>query len=230
MLATLQRQADRLRSQGDDRSRGQIMADTLVERVTGQATAAAVPVEVNLVMTDQAMLDVGDAKDEPAHLEVYGPIPARSPGTCCLPGRRRPMGESAPARRCGCGGCSPPGTGQLAALDSGRRTFDGVLRRLLIARDQVCRTPWCDAPIRHADHVTAVQLDGRTEATMGQGSARRATTPSRHPGGEPAPPAADPVRGDHHPDRTPLPQRTTRPTTHHTQTRIDLHFAAPHVA
>src|SRR5512144_321354 len=34
----------------DARGRGQLMADTLVERVTGQATAAAVPIEIQLVM------------------------------------------------------------------------------------------------------------------------------------------------------------------------------------
>ena len=47
----LAREADRCRAEGDQRSRGQIMADTLVERVTGQATASAVPVEVQLVMS-----------------------------------------------------------------------------------------------------------------------------------------------------------------------------------
>ena len=49
----------RLRSRGDARGRGQIMADTLVERVTGQATATAVPVEVQLVMTDTTLLERG---------------------------------------------------------------------------------------------------------------------------------------------------------------------------
>ena len=49
------------------------MADTLVERVTGQATAAAVPVEVQLVMTDTTLL----ADDPtPAHVHGYGPVPA----------------------------------------------------------------------------------------------------------------------------------------------------------
>ena len=52
------------------------MADTLVERGTGQAVAAAVPVEVHLVMTDQAMFSTGEGRDEPAHLDGYGPIPA----------------------------------------------------------------------------------------------------------------------------------------------------------
>ena len=56
VYAALTRHADTLRGTGDARSRGQIMADTLVERVTGQTTATAVPVEIHLVMTDTTLL------------------------------------------------------------------------------------------------------------------------------------------------------------------------------
>ena len=55
-LAALQRAADTARSDGDARSRGQVMADTLVERATGQANAADVDVEVQVVMTDSTLL------------------------------------------------------------------------------------------------------------------------------------------------------------------------------
>lgn len=44
---------------GDGRSTGQIMADTLVERTTGQEHAAAVPVAVNLVVSDATLLGGG---------------------------------------------------------------------------------------------------------------------------------------------------------------------------
>jgi hypothetical protein len=37
----------------DDLSRGQVMADTLVERVTGRAAEAPGSVTLNLVMSDQ---------------------------------------------------------------------------------------------------------------------------------------------------------------------------------
>src|SRR6478672_5136715 len=59
----------------EHRSKGQIMADALVERVLTPAPGAAmVPgVEVHLVMTDRAL---ADADDEPAQLVGYGPIPA----------------------------------------------------------------------------------------------------------------------------------------------------------
>ncbi len=162
VVAALRRCADSLKSQGDERSRGQIMADTLVERITGQARAEAVPIEISLVMTDQTLFNHGPASDEPAHLDGYGPIPAEI-------ARRLLLAADASAevwlRRL----YTSPETGQLAALDSRRRFFAGPLRTLLIARDQTCRTPWCDAPIRHADHVTAVAEGGRTEDQNGQG-------------------------------------------------------------
>ncbi|MCY0906683.1 HNH endonuclease, partial [Arthrobacter sp. H14-L1] len=36
---------------------------------------------------------------------------------------------------------------------SKKRLFPPGLRRFIITRDQTCRTPWCDAPIRHIDHI-----------------------------------------------------------------------------
>jgi hypothetical protein len=70
VYAALKRAAD---TTFDDRSRGQVMADTLVERVTGRGAEVAEPVAVNLVMSDQTLLG---ADDSPAVVEEYGPIPA----------------------------------------------------------------------------------------------------------------------------------------------------------
>ncbi len=71
--ANLQRHAQTLKANGDPRTLGQIMADTLVQRLTGQHTAAAIPVEIGVTMTLESMLD---RTDEPAHLHNYGPLPA----------------------------------------------------------------------------------------------------------------------------------------------------------
>ena len=57
----------------DDRSRGQIMADTLVERVTGRPADQPEPVAVNLVISDDALLGGGNT---PAVVDGCGPIPA----------------------------------------------------------------------------------------------------------------------------------------------------------
>ena len=54
-------------------------------------------------------------------------------------------------------------------MDSRRRTFEGELRRFLVLRDGTCRTPWCDAPVRHADHVIRARDGGTTTAANGQG-------------------------------------------------------------
>ena len=133
------------------------MADTLVERLTGQATAAAVPVEMALVMTDSTLLS-GD--DEPAHLVGLGPVPA--------PVARDLVRDTDAAvflRRL----FTRPEDGALVAMESRQRLFPDGLRRLLVLRDQTCRTPWCGAPIRHADHTTSVQDGGATSAENGQG-------------------------------------------------------------
>ena len=62
----------------------------------------------------------------------------------------------------------------MVAVDPHRRHFPAAVRRLLRARDGVCRFPLCDAPpIRHDDHVIAVALGGRTSAGNGQGLCAR---------------------------------------------------------
>ncbi len=58
--AALTREAASKRATGDPRSQGQVMADTLVERLTGQASAAAVPAAVTVVLSDAALLTGAD--------------------------------------------------------------------------------------------------------------------------------------------------------------------------
>jgi hypothetical protein len=153
----LSREADRLRAQGDPRSRGQIMADTLVERVTGQATAGSVPVEVHLVLSEATLLRGGD---EPGELLGGGPLPAGAARDLVADPTATVWLRRVYAR---------PTDGTLVAMDSQRRTFPTGLRRLLQVRDRTCRTPWCGAPIRHADHVIPVAEGGTTSAANGQG-------------------------------------------------------------
>jgi hypothetical protein len=37
--------------------------------------------------------------------------------------------------------------------DPQRRRFDGHIKKLIMWRDRGCRDPYCDAPIRHIDHI-----------------------------------------------------------------------------
>ncbi len=218
--AALTRAADSTRATGDPRSRGQVMADTLVERLTGQAHADDVPVQVNLVMTDTSLL-AGDP--EPAAIPGYGPVPAAI---------ARHLAARGPAltwlRRL----YTRPADGRLVALESRARRFPSGLADLIDLRDQTCRTPWCDAPIRHHDHITAAIDGGPTRAANGQGlceacnyakqahgwraragrhGAVRITTPTGHHYSSPEP----------HPPGRP-PPRPTGPVLH-------LHWGAPHL-
>jgi hypothetical protein len=203
VYAALSRAADSAVAAGDDRGRGQLMADTLVDRILhpsasepgaegdagdqiadariadpvaavraayvaprlGRASpprAEGIPpgvnLEIGLIVTDQALFG-GD--DEPALLD--GEIIPAALARALVSGL--PARSKAWIRRL----YTRPGTGQLAAMDSRRRLFDDNLRRFILLRDQRCRTPWCDAPIRHLDHARPAARGGPTSAGNGEG-------------------------------------------------------------
>ena len=186
----LARAADSARAGGDGRSRGQLMADLLTARLMGSADvgdgaarnpttwdstpSAPVPavggksghgappgvrVEVHVVMTATALLGDDDAA---AEVVGHGPVPAAvarqlvrdAQGECQVWVRRL---------------FTDPVSGGLAAMESRARYFPASLRRFLVLRDEVCRTPWCNAPVRHADHVVAHAEGGATSVNNAQG-------------------------------------------------------------
>jgi hypothetical protein len=151
------------------------MADTLVERVTGQATADAVPVEVNLLLPTDALLapEVAPGRDEPAVVPGHGPVPAQWARDLILHSR-------APVwlRRL----FTAPVTGELVAMDSRRRCFTQAQREFIALRDQTCRTPWCDAPIRHTDHIHPHEHGGPTRIDNGQGYCQACNHAKQAPG------------------------------------------------
>ena len=156
--AALRRAAD---TTSDGRSRGQVMADTLIERLTGRAAAVPTPIAVNLVLTDETLL--GGA-DDAAEISGYGPIPAsvaRTLITRAGTGRR----SRATLRRL----YAHPATGALTAMESRARIFPRALATFIELRDGRCRTPYCDAPIRHHDHAQPWARGGPTTADNGLG-------------------------------------------------------------
>jgi hypothetical protein len=155
VYAALTRVVDSALAGGDPRGRGQIMADTLVERVTGQTSADGVPLRVNVVISD----DVLFGADGHAHIQGYGPVPGDLARDLASQSQERLL------RRL----YASPAPGELVAMDSRSRTFPKGLRELIDLRDQTCRTPWCDAPIRHHDHARSVEEGGETSAANGQG-------------------------------------------------------------
>ncbi|WP_374929489.1 DUF222 domain-containing protein [Kytococcus sedentarius] len=205
--AGLDREARSRRAVGDERSIDQLRADILVERLTGQATADAVPLEVQLVVPAGSIFGGTAARaawkegpceavdprsssagvgsggsiravpgrltrdDEPAFLTGYGPLPA--------PLARRMVRDSAAVtlRRL----LMDPLRGTIVGRESRSRVFSKGDRELLVARDRFCRTPWCDATIREADHVVGWAEGGATSIDNGQGLCSRCNQTKNHP-------------------------------------------------
>jgi hypothetical protein len=162
VYAALRRVADTC---ADGRSRGQIMADALVERVTGRSAAAATPIAVNLVLSDETLLGRSDA---PADISGYGPVPAAVARELIS----RAVGNErsrATLRRL----YAHPTSGALVAMESRARLFPRGLAAFIRVRDQRCRTPYCDAPIRHLDHARPRAAGGPTNADNGLGLCER---------------------------------------------------------
>ena len=307
VMAALTRTADRARAAGDHRSKGQVMADTFVELLTGQARAEDLRVEVQLIMTDRTLLhgvlsaavsghgnagggdsggsgagnDFGGnrlADNEPASNELagntggpartvcggpggsaepfvpegaepavlagYGIVPAQwardlirrggagshapigsggslgdardgTAGTAGNEGNEESAGNEGSARRIrrsqdrgqdaeedsreGTHQPRPsrreprtevwlrrlyatPDSGRLIAMDSRARLVPVGLARLVAARDQICRTPWCGAPIRHYDHMKPFREGGPTSAENIQGLCEACNLAKEAPG------------------------------------------------
>jgi hypothetical protein len=171
VYAALRRAADTCT---DGRGRGQVMADTLVERVTGRPAEVPVPVTVDLVLTDESLLAGSTA---PARIAGYGPVPAavarRLIGTAVDDRRSR-----ATLRRL----YKHPRSGALVAMESRARLFPKGLAKFIDVRDDTCRTPYCDAPIRHHDHATAHGRGGLTTGVNGLGECERCNYAKEAPG------------------------------------------------
>ncbi|MDQ3485993.1 MAG: HNH endonuclease, partial [Actinomycetota bacterium] len=153
--ATLERQLPG--NEGDDRSHGQRVADLFVERLTGQATATSVPVTIGPVVSAETLF--GD-DPEPGEISGYGPVPATV--------ARRIAGASPDQQTRIRQLLRLDDNDTLIAMDSNAQTFGG-LADFVRVRDQVCRTPWCNGPIRHLDHITARRRGGPTSERNGQG-------------------------------------------------------------
>ncbi|MCS3782456.1 HNH endonuclease [Tsukamurella ocularis] len=144
---------------GEVRTLAQIMADLAYERLTGRAVVDGQDVTVNLTMPASVLLS-----DEPgaAHVRDGGSLPAEIARK--IVGRATANG-TAWIRRL----YVRPDSGAMVALDSRSRKFPEGLADLIAARDQYCRTPYCDAPIAHIDHVHRHASGGATEYENGQG-------------------------------------------------------------
>jgi len=170
-LKALRDHTDTVKAAGDPRCRDQIMADTLVERLTGRAHATDVNAEVQIVMPLDTLLDVNHPS--PADLEGYGPLPADLARDLIATSKGRLWWRRLYA--------SPAG-GPIVGGDPYRRRFHGHLRQLIMWRDRQCRDPFCEAPIRHIDHIQRYTDNGLTIFPNGRGECERGNYAREMPG------------------------------------------------
>jgi Domain of unknown function (DUF222) len=171
----LREHADTVVATGDTRTRDQIMADTLVERLTGQVTASDVNVELQLMMPLDSLIN--SRNRSAAVIPGYGPLPVDL--ACEI------LASSKGAkwwRRLFTGPSSTAGSGPIVGGDPSRRCFDGWLAKLIRLRDQTCRDPYCDAPIRHIDHIARYTDNGPTILENGRGTCERGNYVRELPG------------------------------------------------
>jgi hypothetical protein len=118
-----------------------------------------------MVISDQALLGVENAA---AVIAGYGSVPsaiAQDLISQAVADQR----SQATLRRL----YATPATGALVAMESRARTFPKGLADFIGVRDQRCRTPYCDAPIRHRDHATPHRAGGSTSRVNGLGLCER---------------------------------------------------------
>jgi hypothetical protein len=228
VYAALRRAAD---TTADGRSRGQVMADTLVERVTGQPADVPTPIAVNLVISDDALLANSTAA---ALIEGYGPIPAavaRGLVDAAVTDERSRATLRRLYRR--------PTGAALVALESRSRCFPRGLADFIGLRDQRCRMPYCDAPIRHRDHAQPHRRGGPTTAANGQGTCAHCNYVKETPGWQVSTRTDDngnhttdfvtPTGTCYHSTAPPLPGEL-HITISEIETRIAINLVNPHAA
>ncbi len=191
----------------EGRGVGAVAADTALRLLSGRATGQPQPVEVQLVMTDRALLGTGNGDRsvfEPARIPGHGSVPAAVARAWLREGLDAPPLTTATAKPpqavpdrtpAGTAAEQPsvarvwvrrlyttPDGRDLVAMDSRRRVFGGMLRRMLVLRDDVCTTSWCEAPIVHADHATPVREHAETSFEEGNGKCARCNYAKEAPG------------------------------------------------
>ncbi|MEH3155801.1 MAG: HNH endonuclease [Gordonia paraffinivorans] len=172
--AALKQHADGLVGDGN-RTHAQVMADTMLERLTGKARAEDVAVSVDVVIACDALVGFSDvAADVPG----YGPIPADTARS--LISDALDVEAMVTLRRL----FATPESGALVAMESRARIFPNGLRRFITRRDVSCRIPYCDAPIAEIDHAHPHCDGGPTDSVNGNGLCRTHNRQKESPGWE----------------------------------------------
>jgi hypothetical protein len=173
VVAALHRWAVSQNVAGDPRALNQLMADRLVELVTGQATADQVPIAAQVLLADTTLLGMDD---EPGWVRGHGPVPADVARHLIENSHEEGL---ATLRRL----YADPATGRLTKAESSASAFPAGLADLIGLRDQDrCRSAWCDAPVRDHDHAKSRAEGGETSLVNGQGVCEACNIAKEAPG------------------------------------------------
>ncbi|MFC7458322.1 DUF222 domain-containing protein [Brachybacterium sp. GCM10030267] len=193
--ARLSLEGEKLRAAGDTRGHSAIMADTAADALVGRSDGVdPVKLDIGVIITDRALFCPQNS--EPALIEGYGAVPvsqvsaslrratqesdsdAGDPdvdgpdaGGAHVDGAQRAKDAAlrATLRRL----YTHPTSGELVAVESRARAFPHGLSRFLRWRSMTCSGPFCNAEIRHDDHIQPHSRDGATSLDNGNGLCAR---------------------------------------------------------
>ncbi|WP_141014301.1 HNH endonuclease [Nocardioides sambongensis] len=188
--ASLTRAANAARAVGDSRTKGQLMADTLVHRViraeSERVEGSAVPdrgprVPVGVTITIPVTTLAGGL--DPAELHADGVPPEVLPAEMARHLIAAGLDDPASAAHCWFRRLFVDPGGRLIAMTTRSRDFPAGLAGFLAQRGGgICATPWCDAPVRHTDHIVPADDGGTTDARNGQGLCEACNHAKQAPG------------------------------------------------
>lgn len=169
-------EGERLRAAGDGRGHSAIMADSAADALIGRGDGIdPVTLDIGVIITDRALLCAENT--EPATIEGYGPVPMEQAREVLRDALRvpegdesKPYGADGPAVRTTLRRLyTHPATGELVAVESRSRAFPPALARFVRWRSVTCAGPFCNAEIRHSDHIRPHAEGGPTSLENGQG-------------------------------------------------------------
>jgi hypothetical protein len=172
IMTALEATADKARAAGDDRTRAQVVADTLVQRLGGPGATTPTAVALKVVLSAETLLG---CSDDPGYVAGAGYVPASV-------ARRLATAGAGHLRSSVQRLFAMPGTGALVATETTSSHFRNGLADIVDLRDRRCRTPYCNAAIRHHDHVTARAAGGGTTFANAQGLCEACNYAKESPG------------------------------------------------
>jgi hypothetical protein len=161
ILDSLEGEATRVKSAApdDERSQAQRVLDVLAARLSGVPEGTPLPVATKVVVNVEQLTGAQGG----AAVVGIGPIPEQEAFELILEGADHQLST---VQRL----FVAPESGALVATERKGRFHPKELAEVIRMRDhQICRTPWCNAPVRHIDHSQPAARGGPTSASNGAG-------------------------------------------------------------